>query len=161
MRKFVSFSLLALVLSVAVAAQAEPKAEIFGGYQYTHLDGGTNMNGWNGALTGNFNEFLGIRADLSGGYKSGLKFYTYTFGPELSLRLPVLKPFAHVLAGGARASSGGVSNNGFDLMIGGGVDTGTGLIAWRMAQFDWMMTRFNGFTDKKNVRISTGLVLRF
>lgn len=161
MRKFIGISLFVGLMLISTAALAEPKAEIFGGYQYTHLDGGPNLNGWNGALTGNFNSFLGIRADLSGSYKNGLKFYTYTFGPEVSVRLPMLHPFAHALFGGAKASGGGTSTSGFDMMYGGGVDAGTGPIAFRVAQFDWMVTRFSGFTDKNNVRFSTGLVIRF
>jgi hypothetical protein len=58
MRKF-CFCFVIVILS-AVAANAAPKAEIFGGYQYTHFDGGPNMNGWNGALTGNFNSWFGV-----------------------------------------------------------------------------------------------------
>ena len=50
MRKFL-FCFVVLMVS-AVAANAAPKAEVFGGYQFTHFDGGPNMNGWNGALTG-------------------------------------------------------------------------------------------------------------
>jgi hypothetical protein len=38
---------------------------------------------------------------------------------------------------------------------------GGGKFAFRMAQVDWLMTRFDGFTDKNNVRISTGLLYRF
>jgi hypothetical protein len=161
MRKLLGISLFVGLMLISTAALAEPKAEIFGGYQYTHLDGGPNLNGWNGALTGNFNSFLGIRADLSGSYKNGFKFTTYTFGPEVSLRLPVIHPFAHALFGGATASGGGASTTGFDMMYGGGVDMGSGPIAFRVGQFDWMVTRFSGFTDKNNVRFSTGLVIRF
>src|SRR5713101_4617776 len=71
------------VLLFAAVAQAQSKAELFGGYQYTRPDGGPNLNGWNGALTGNFNQTFGITADFSGSYGSGLNFYTYTFGPKL------------------------------------------------------------------------------
>jgi hypothetical protein len=159
MRK-VFLCLLAMLLS-AVVAEAATKADIFGGYQYTHLDGGTGLNGWNAALTGYFNRFFGITADFSGTYHSGLSFHTYTFGPEISVHLPIVKPFAHALFGGARAAAGGVSRNGFDVYLGGGVDLGHGLFALRVAQFDWMTTRFSGVTDRKNVRFSTGLVLSF
>src|SRR5215469_5679611 len=72
---------LAVVLRAGVA-QAAPKPEVFGGYQFTHLDGGPNLNGWNAALTGYLNSFLGITADLTGVYGSGLSFHTYTFGPR-------------------------------------------------------------------------------
>jgi len=152
---------LAILILSAVAANAAPKAELFGGYQFTHLDSGPNMNGWNAALTGNFNSWFGVTADFSGVYGSGLKFYTYTFGPEVHAHLPVVKPFAHALFGGARASASGVGVNGLDMLLGGGIDAGHGPLAFRVVQFDWMTTRFSGFTDHKNVRVSTGLVLRF
>jgi hypothetical protein len=150
-----------VVIVSAIAAEAAPNATIFGGYQYTRFDGGPNANGWNAAVTGGFNSWLGIRADFSAVYPTGFNFYTYTVGPELSIHLPMVRPFAHALVGGARATSGGTATNGFDVMIGGGVDVGHGMLAWRLVQFDWMSTRFNGVTDNKNARINTGLVVRF
>jgi hypothetical protein len=149
------------ILLFAAAAQAQSKAEVFGGFQYTRPDGGPNLNGWNGALTGNFNKNFGITADFSGTYGSGLSFYTFTFGPKLTANLPVVHPFVHALVGGARLSGGGGGITGFDTMLGGGLDVGHGHLAFRVIQADWMLTRFSGFTDKKNVRVSTGLVLRF
>src|SRR5258708_12499463 len=83
------------ILILSVAANAAPKAEVFGGYQFTHLDGGPNMNGWNGALTGNFNSWFGVTADFSGVYGSGPRFHTYTFGPEVPAHPPPRKPFPH------------------------------------------------------------------
>jgi len=160
MRRYIGLSLILGVLLFASAAQAE-KAELFGGYQYTHLDPSLNANGWNASLTGHFAPWIGLTADFSGAYKSGLKFHTYTFGPEVSAHLPLIKPFVHALFGGATASSGGTSTTGFDMMYGGGVDYGHGPLAFRVVQFDWMVTRFSGFTDKKNVRVSSGIVLRF
>lgn len=56
-----------------------------GGYQFTQLNGGPNLNGWNAALTGYVNSFFGITADLTEVYGSGLRFHTYTFGPEIAL----------------------------------------------------------------------------
>ena len=161
MRKFMALGLLMGLLLFVGMAQAEPRAEVFGGYQYTHLDPSTNANGWNAALTGNFNQWLGVTADFSGAYESGFKFHTYTFGPVVSAHLPIAKPFVHALFGGATASGGGTSSTGFDMMLGGGLDVGHGSLAWRVVQADWMITRFSGFTDKKNTRVSTGIVLRF
>ena len=160
MRKLACFFLLTGVLVLTSGAVAQ-KAVIFGGYQYTHLDPSWNGNGWNGALTGNLFPWLGIRADFSGAYKSGLKFHTYTFGPEISLPAIFVKPFFHALFGGARSSAAGTSTNGFDMMYGGGLDYGQGMLAFRVVQIDWMVTRFSGVTDKKNLRASTGIVLRF
>ena len=159
MRRFLMYAAAVMVLSGA--ALAADKAEIFGGYQLTHFDGGPNSSGWNAALTGNFNSWFGITADFSGVYPSGGNFYTYTFGPKVSVPLPIVKPYVHALFGGARLSGGGGAINGFDAMIGGGADIGHGPFAWRIVQFDWMSVRFHGVSDNKNVRVSTGIVLRF
>jgi hypothetical protein len=149
------------ILLAAAAASAQDKAEVFGGFQFTRPDAGPNLNGWNGALTGNVNKNFGITADFSGSYGSGLSFYTYNFGPKLTANLGAAKPFVHVLLGGARISGGGASTSGFDTMVGGGLDVGHGHFAFRVIQADWMLTRFDGFTNKRNFRASTGLVLRF
>jgi hypothetical protein len=34
-------------------------------------------------------------------------------------------------------------------------------LALRLAQFDWMTVRFNGVSDKNNMRLSTGVLFRF
>jgi hypothetical protein len=47
------------------------------------------------------------------------------------------------------------------MMIGGGADFGHGPFAWRVVQFDWMTVRFNGVNNSKNIRVSTGIVVRF
>ena len=167
-------SVLLILICSPLAANAAPNATIFGGYQYTRFDysssnilsgnffgGGVGANGWNAAVTGGFNSWLGIRADFSAAYPSGFNFYTYTFGPELSAHLPIVRPFVHALFGGAKISAGGASTTGFDMMVGGGIDIGHSIFAWRVAQIDWMSTRFSGSTDNTNIRIATGLVLRF
>ncbi|HEX4541976.1 MAG TPA: hypothetical protein VH114_02320, partial [Candidatus Acidoferrum sp.] len=62
MRKFIGLGLLLGMFSVAAFAQetgAAPKAEIFGGYQYTRFDGGVNANGWNTSVAGNLNNWFG------------------------------------------------------------------------------------------------------
>jgi len=158
--KLAALPIIFAALMFAVTAQAQ-KAEVFAGYQYSHLDPSFNASGWNGSVTGNIGSFLGVTADVSGVYKSGTKFYTYTFGPEVHAPLPLIKPFVHALFGGATATDGGPSSNGFAMYIGGGVDMGHGLIGWRLVQVDWLHTRFSGVNDNKNTRISTGLLLRF
>jgi outer membrane protein with beta-barrel domain len=172
MRKFIGFALLFGMCSVAAFAQeSAPKAEFFGGYQYTRFDGGLNANGWNMALTGNLNRWFGVASDFSGAYKSqnGVSFnnYTYTFGPVVSLRhSETFTPFAHFLAGGAHSSAafGGASasGNGFAMMFGGGVDVkATQHVGVRAIQFDWLSLRSNGASDNNNMRISTGLLFRY
>jgi len=171
-RKFIGFALLFGMFSLAAFAQENaPKAEFFGGYQYTRFDGGLNANGWDMALTGNLNRWFGVTGDFSGAYKSqnGASFnnYTYTFGPVVSLRHnEMFTPFAHFLAGGFHSSAafGGFSGSGsgFAMMFGGGVDVkATKHIGVRAVQFDWLSLRANGASDNNNMRISTGLLFRY
>jgi hypothetical protein len=174
--------------AVSVMAQENtPKAEIFGGYQYTRMgvsSSGFNLNGWNGSVTGNLNKWLGVTADFSGAYKnvsasaSGLsasvdfKSYTYTFGPVVSLNHEgAFNPFVHALFGGVRASVSGsasgfgsmsASENGFAMLMGGGADARlTKHVAVRLVQADWLHYSFSGISGNSNARISTGLVFRF
>jgi hypothetical protein len=163
-----------LLVSLTAVAQDAPKAELFGGYQYTRLNPngagtGFNFNGWNASLTGNANKWFGVTGDFSGIYKSisgvSVKAYTYTFGPTFAVRKSeAVTPFVHALFGGFHASANfaGASTDGFAMMIGGGVDAKLSQhLALRAVQFDWVMLRDSGVTENKNVRVSTGLVFRF
>jgi hypothetical protein len=164
---------LGLVAASAMAGETDnyPKTEVFGGYQYSHLEGGVNGNGFDFAFNGNFNNYFGITADLGASYASeggvSLKNYTYTFGPVLSLRAhKAYTPFVHALIGGdhASASLGNVSvtGNGFALMAGGGVDFNLNRnFSFRAAQADWLMTHANNSTSGKNLRLVTGIVFRY
>jgi len=146
------------LLSLTAAAQ---RVEIFGGYQFTHLQPAFNANGWNASLTGNFKHVLGITGDFSGAYKQNLRVYTYTVGPVLTARLPVVQPFVHALFGGITASEGG-SSTGFAMLVGGGIDVGLRKgIGFRIVQADWLSTKFSGITRNRNVRASTGIVFKF
>jgi hypothetical protein len=162
MRRFVLMAVLLCSSAVSAFAGAS-KVEVFAGAQYTHLDPNFNLYGGNGAITLNWKGWLGITGDVSGSFRDDLKFYTYTAGPEIRANLPLIKPFAHVLIGGARSSGNGVSANGFVAMAGGGLDIGGGMVAFRLVQFDWMATRFSSFnnTSSKNGRACAGLVIRF
>ena len=158
MLKTITIPIMLGLLSLTAAAQ---KAEIFGGYQFTHLHPAFNGSGWNVAVTGNFKHVLGITADFSGAYKRDLKLYTYTFGPVLTARLPVVQPFVHALFGGATLTNSG-SISGFAMFVGGGLDVGLRKgIGIRVVQLDWLSTRFSGSTENRNVRASAGLVLKF
>ncbi|PYV54230.1 MAG: hypothetical protein DMG91_15100 [Acidobacteria bacterium] len=166
MRKLAGVAIVLILMSLAASAQ-ESKAEVFGGYQYSNLDG-TGLNGWNAAVTGNVKDWLGITGDFSGGYNntSGVSFrnYTYTFGPTISSsRNQTFRLFAHGLFGGFHdsASFGGFSGSGsgFAMMFGGGVDAKIKPhMAVRVGQFDWMSFRANGNSSSNNFRYSAGLV---
>src|SRR5215469_12623300 len=134
MHKFMVALLLGMFSLGAYAQEIEtsaPKAEIFGGYQYTRFDGGMNANGWDTSATANLNHWFGIGGDFSGAYNSqsgvSLNTYTYTFGPVVSYRHnEKVTPFAHFLLGGfhSSASAAGITatGSGFAMMLGGGFD---------------------------------------
>jgi len=110
---------------------------------------------------------------------STLHVTTYTFGPVISMDSAAkINPFAHFLIGGAHFSqtakgcgvfyfesgcgSASASLNGFSMMLGGGVDAKLNKsIAIRLAQFDWVYYHAEGQGEGKNVRLSSGVVIRF
>ena len=163
---------LGLLAASAMAAETEsyPKSEIFGGYQYSRLEGGFNTNGFDFGYTGNFNSSFGIAADFSAGFNTtaGVKTtnYTYTFGPQLSLRAnKAYTPFVHALIGGDHASVSGAgvtgTGNGYAILAGGGVDFNfSSHMAFRGGA-DWLMLHSNGATSSKNMRMITGIVFRY
>ncbi len=173
MRKFIVVACVLGMFAVsAMAAESEnyPKAEFFGGYQYSHLEGGVNANGFDFSATGNFNNYFGITADLGSAFttQSGVSIhnYTYTFGPQIALRAnKAYTPFVHALIGGdhASASFAGVSgtSNGFAMLAGGGADFNFNrYMAFRGAA-DWMLVHNNGTSSSKNMRLLMGVVFRY
>jgi hypothetical protein len=163
MKRFALFTLLAALLSLKAFSQ---RVEIFGGGQFEHLQSSYNAVGWNASLTGNFKHVLGITGDFSGVYKSrhgiDTSVYTYTVGPVLQARLPVVQPFVHALFGGATITGSGLSENAFAMFLGGGLDIGFRKgIAFRLVQADWMMTKFADETQNKQGRVSAGIVIKF
>jgi len=160
MRKLIGVAVLVVMISMLGMAQETPKPEIYGGYQFTSTDGGWHASGWNTAANLYITHWLGATADFSGVYHDG-SLYSYTFGPVVSTHKQNFSPFAHALFGGARASSGGISDSGMAMMFGGGVDFGKGKFAVRAVQFDWLVLHFNGVTNKNNMRVNTGVMYRF
>ena len=173
MRKFLALA--CLVGSLAVSAMAAdsgnyPKAEFFGGYQFSHLEGGLNANGFDFSAAGNFNENVGIVGDFGSAYTTqngvNINNFTYTFGPQLSLRVnKAYTPFVHALIGGDHASANfegaSGSSNGFALLAGGGADFNFNrYMAFRGAA-DWMMIHSDGSTSGKNLRLLMGVVIRY
>lgn len=179
MKKLLALVFVMALMSTAAMAQG---AEVFGGYQYTRFEGGLNMNGWNGALEFKPSEHLGFVADFSGAYKSesvdvplvgtveaSTKVHTFMFGPQVSGEMGSIRPFARALFGGARVSAdasvggigGGGGDTGFAWALGGGLDLKVApAVRLRVAQFDYLMTRF-GSDTQNNVRYSAGVVFHF
>jgi len=112
----------------AMAQEATPKAEVFGGYSYLRFRSegeGINGHGFNFSVAGNFNKHVGLVAevgrqsaservnlrDLFGdpsfpntSVEAEARLVTYLFGPRFSARSDKITAFAHTLFGGARGS---------------------------------------------------------
>ena len=172
MRKLALLGMLLGLFSLsAMAAESDhPKAEFFGGYQYNHLEGGINANGFDFAATGNLNNFFGVTGDIGASFTTqqgvSLHNYTYTFGPQIALRANKgYTPFVHALIGGdhATASLAGVSasGSGMAFLAGGGVDININRSMAFRGAFDWMMLHNNGYTSSKNYRMPIGIVFKF
>ena len=140
--------------------------DVFIGYSLLNGDTLSHGSGWEAALTGNLNDWFGLKADLGGNYKSsggvGAREYNTVFGPQLSHRVDKFRIFVHGLVGVAHFSSDiGPSSTGPAWILGGGVDYDLGSnFAFRPIQLDYhgAHTFSNTQTD---ARYSVGLVYRF
>jgi len=165
-----------LCFSGYVLAQDVPKAEIFGGYSYAHagtnLDNSLNMNGWNVAVTGNINSWLGVVVDVAQHFGSTSspdldhELRSFMVGPQFAIRRhEKITPFFRGMIGDARIgqSSGDrriYHENCFSMILGGGIDIGVHpVVAIRVIQADYQMTMFSNDTQN-DVRLSFGVVFR-
>lgn len=174
----------ALILFAGLASAQVPAGNVSFGYSYYNTDLSSidraNTNGYEASLEGRVVPFLGFVADFDGHYGSqnfpggvcGLSCVTttfnanvtennYLFGPRVSFPVGKIRPFAEALFGGAHVNAGAAgSDTSFATAVGGGLDYKLiPHIAWRF-QGDYVQTRFFG-TTQDNVRVSTGIVLRF
>jgi Outer membrane protein beta-barrel domain len=119
-----------LLLGGTAWAQEFPRAEVGFNYSYARYapsasySKGHSLNGGGGSVVFNWNEYLGIRADLQGygsnttgfniaanpTFPSGLhgnvqgNLFTYLFGPQLKVRAHKVEPFGSLLFGGAHTN---------------------------------------------------------
>ncbi len=169
MRKLACFLVLVVSATVPVLAQNNSQFDVFGGYSYLHVSPGNgrpgaNTNGWEGQVTGNLSEYIGVTADFDGHYGSVFGVnghdYNFLFGPTLSYRSDKVTAFGHVLFGGSHAGASGFSDTAFAWALGGGLDWNwKERFAIRLAQVDYLPTYF-GRTTQNNFRYSAGVVFR-
>jgi opacity protein-like surface antigen len=166
MARLYCLALILVAASSALHAQAVlPRANVFLGYSYNHLNFGQgftrNVNGYEFSGEGQVLPFLGLVADYSGHYGSNsIHEQNFLFGPRVSVSVGRVTPFGQILFGVGHLGSFGASDTSFAQAVGGGLDYRiTGPVAWRN-QVDYLRTSlFNG--TQNNVRISTGLAFRF
>jgi hypothetical protein len=178
MRNLWLFGVTLLVFASLASAQVPTSGNVYFGYSYysADLSGRSSLNGWNGSLEGKILPWVGVVADFSGAYGSDANVcpvipncsastasaheHNVLFGPRLSVSLGKIRPFAEVMVGAGRISTSGTLDTSFATAIGGGIDYKIiRPLAWRF-EGDYLQTRFFG-TTQNNIRLSTGIVLRF
>jgi len=145
------------------AADDAPKTEFFGGLSILSGKAVDRVQayGWQGAVTGNINNTLGLVGDFAGQYKDG-HYYEYLGGPRFHARREKTTFFGHALVGGLTAGSPvGASVSGLAMGFGGGVDmVANERMSVRLVQFDWLPTHIGDVWDKNTVRFGFGLVFK-
>jgi len=140
--------------------------DVFIGYSLLNGDTLSHGSGWEAALTGNLNDWFGLKADLGGNYKSvgGVSAHEYNilFGPQLSRRVDKFTVFLHGLLGVAHAGANvGASSTGAGWVIGGGADYNLNSNwAIRPVQLDYHGAHLFSETQT-DARYSVGLIYRF
>jgi Outer membrane protein beta-barrel domain len=180
-----------VVFCLAVSGFAlgqDSRADLFGGYSYVNIDTNNlsprqNANGWEAAVSGNFNKWFAVEGDVSGYYKTytailngttataKITDYSFAGGPRINFK-PV---FIHALFGGdhltGTASESGVSGNvpasqdGLAGLVGGGVQFRVSGPWSIRASADYVFTRHNIFggpsVTQNNYRAGVGIVYSF
>lgn len=188
MRKMAYIVLGVFWLASFAGAQIPTSGNIFVGYSFENtnwsgIDSGLarpNLNGWEASLEGKVFPHVGIVTDFSSHYGSEsfvleslngpLRVnvtgheWEILFGPRLSIPIGNFTPFAEGMIGVAHIHNGGdfpsSSNTSFATALGGGLDYRLIRILAVRLEVDYVGTRFFD-TKQNNVRLSTGIVLRF
>lgn len=191
----------------AFAQEGHPTTEtaIFYSYarfspSHAYVPNSYSFNGGGGSFTYNFTKYIGAKAEFVGygsntqsfSIPAGTKIcpvgcsgnvqanlFTYMFGPQIGLRSGKIRPFAHVLMGGAHSNGSAniyklegslgprPSNDAFALAFGGGIDipvNHSGSVAFRPADVNYLWTNFNLNTHQSgqsNFQYKAGIVFNF
>lgn len=170
MRKLLIACGILLLSAIPTAAQSEPSAEVFAGYSFLSTDTKDVLgerkafHGFGFSVAGNFGKSFGLVGDFSYNRASilgeGINAFTYVFGPQVSSRGKAATGFGHVLLGGTTLKMAGVSQSGFTLAVGGGVDLNAGKhFAVRLAQVDYLPSHLGGAWSH-NFRYEGGIVFK-
>ena len=166
-----AFSLGAIVWPAQTRAQEVPRLQLFGGYSYTRFDsstfgfaGGSNLNGWNAAVSGNIIRGFGATAELTGQYGNHMNLRDFAAGPQFLFPHGKMLFFAHALFGKGRtfvSEGGGVGDTQRAYLVGGGVDMPfRHHFDIRVVQGDYVRTELLG-QNQNNFRVSAGVVYRW
>ena len=144
----------------------------------------TSLNGWEGSVEGKVLPFIGIVGGFHSvttarkisdfatscpvlipncvvTFSTNFREHNYLFGPRVSVSVGKIRPFAEALFGAGHIHvNGGPSDTSFATAVGGGIDYKI-LKYLRGAFREITCTRLCSSSHQSNVRISTGIVVRF
>jgi hypothetical protein len=175
-----------LCLVATSPAQDIKQSNVFVGYSFfaDNLFSGqhANLNGWDISAEKKYLPFFGLIGDVSGTYgskalpgsttcgapeclvHSSISQYTFDVGIRGSYATNTVRPFAEAMFGEAHTTEYGPglsnTNNGFDALLGGGIDCRLTRKLGCRIDVDYIVT--GSFVVRHNsIRASTGLVYRF
>jgi hypothetical protein len=124
----------------------------------------SKLGGWDTSVEKMYLRYFGVIADFSGQY-GGATQADYLFGLRGGASVGRLRPFGHFMVGAVRAhgntSAGTHSDTSFGEDLGLGVDFRLArLFSWRN-QIDSLKTGSALEFERRNVRLSSGLAVRF
>lgn len=190
-----------VVLLLGVAAFGEDCSKtgvaIFYSYarfnpSHAYVPNAFSLNGGGGSVDYKITRYIGLEGEFAGYGSNTQRFsyqgvtgnvqanlFTYMFGPQIGLRTGKIRPFGHVLLGGAHSNgsaniyraigSVGVkpSNDAFALAFGGGIDipvNHSGTVVFRRADINYLWTNFNlnsHQSGQSNFQYKAGIVFNF
>jgi hypothetical protein len=182
-------ALLVVAATGAASGQSINTNNVFAGYSFigANLFSGqhANLNGWNISAEKKYLPFFGIVADFSGLYGSknlpgssicpagsagclvhtSISEYTFDLGIRGSYGNRVIRPFGEALFGDVHTIENGVglshtNSNGFDAMLGAGIDCRLTRLFGCRVDVDYIVTG-SFYARQNSIRASTGLVFRF
>jgi opacity protein-like surface antigen len=187
MLKFSCFVTIALCLCGSALGQEVPRVEVFGGYSYLNFD--TNdltsrqsANGWESAVSGNFNKWFAAEGDFSRYYKTysldltaldlgsvsvNVNDFSFLAGPRVNVR----PAFFHALFGvdhlKGSALGYSASQDSFAAAFGGGIQWNVAPQWAVRASGDYVLTHHNIFGPigssftQNNIRATVGIAYVF
>jgi hypothetical protein len=180
MLKAIAIAILLCLCAGLANAQVPASGNVFFGYSFENasasaLDNLTrpSLHGWEGSLEGKLAPFIGLVTDFSGHYGSQTiptpgpttvngHEYEVLFGPRVSVPVGKFTPFGEFMVGVAHVGSGGTfpTNTSWASALGGGIDYRLIRLVAVRVEGDYLRTNFFS-TAQNDIRISTGIVLRF
>jgi hypothetical protein len=151
----------------AFAQDDAAKFEVFGGYTYFNADSfpdRIHLHGWSVSLERYLNRRFALSADFDGAYGSEngerVSGHSAMFGGKV-VAGKRFRPFGNAVFGVVREHEAGVTEYGFGMNLGGGVDYELNrLMSLRPAQAGYEFSRVDA-TNHHSFRFVAGVVLKF